>query len=493
MRLRPAAPLVALLAFALCMLFVASPVAAQPSTPAGQRFQATGSGHAIPRRVSTTTVPQTHNNGRGIVRSPLPAPASAIRGPHIPAAHQGAVAVRPPLNATGVTVHASFAGQGNTGWTPSDANAVAGPSNVVETVNEQWAIYGRTGGQQYVTTFNSWFGQSGSLFDPKVVYDVWGGRFIMLVDTGSSVLVSVSDQSSAFGGWCNYTFPTIAGFADYPQLGVDYNGVYFGVNMYNSSNWHELFSANRTQMEACQTVNYLYWSNLRNPDNSTAFTIVPAVAYSYGGSTEYLVESYAGGGCKLTFWRLTGSSLASSDIGTLCYSPPSPAAQKGSAGTIETLDNRLYRASYLNGRVDVALTGAYNWGNGNNNSVVWWFKINASNASLYQQGGFGYAGYWYFFPGFTEDSNGNAIVVYNASGLSTYVNIWYVAMNTGGGIVSNNALVWGNSYYGTSGTARWGDYQSAWLDPTSYTQVWICGQYAAATNSWGTWLGDVSY
>jgi len=408
----------------------------------------------------------------------------------VPVARQGAIAIKPLVKkgAPNIVSYASFVGQGNTGWQPSDSNAAGGPSNVVETVNEQWAIYGRTGGQQYTTSFNTWFGKSGSLFDPKIEYDPWGGRFIMLVDSGSSILISVARQSSAFGNWCNYTFTTVSGFADYPQLGVDYNGIYFGVNMYNSSYYNELFNANRSQMENCQTVNYWYWSNLNDASGNHAFTIVPAVGHSYAGY-EYLVNSEAGGGCALTLWLMSGSSLYKYNIGTLCYSPPPPAAQKGSAGTIETLDNRLFQANYLNGLVDVALTGAYNWGSGNN-SVVWWFKIN-TNATLNAQGGFGYAGYWYFFPGFEQDSNGNAVIVYNSSSASSYVNIWYIGLLSNNTLEGNSALAWGNSYYGTSGTARWGDYQSAQLDPTNSTQIWICGQYAAATSSWGTWLGDV--
>jgi hypothetical protein len=47
------------------------------------------------------------------------------------------------------------------------------------------------------------------------------------------------------------------------------------------------------------------------------------------------------------------------------------------------------------------------------------------------------------------------------------------------------------SYNGTSGTNRWGDYQSAWLDPNAGATVWITGQYANGTNTWGTRVARV--
>jgi hypothetical protein len=471
----------------------AAPVASASLQPSahGHSSQISGSGHAQAMPVNTSLVPQTRTSVTGPQH---PALASTVKDPAVPLASHGAVAVASPAKtgiSPAVTVNSSFGGSGNTGWNPSDSTNAGGPSNIVETVNEQFTISDRTGNAQFSTTFQSWFGATGSIFDPRIVYDVWGGRFIMIVDTGTSILLSVSDQSSALGGWCNYSFGTITGFADYPSLGVDYNGVYFSVNMFNSSNTNELFELSRTQIESCSSANFTFWSNLIDSTGASAFTIAPADGFSFAGS-EYLVSSRPGGACSLTLWVLTGTSLVNYNIGTLCYSPPGAASQLGSAATIETLDNRLYSANYLNGQVDVSLTGAYNWGGGNVNSVAWWFKIN-TNATLAQQGGFGLSGYWYFFPAMEQDGNGNAIIVYNSSSASSYVNVWYIALSAAGGIASNNALATGASAQGTSGTTRWGDFQSARLDPTDYTQIWICGQVAAGGGVWGTWNGDVSY
>jgi hypothetical protein len=473
--------------------------AAAPQAPPTDELRVTpsGTGSVTPNRhvASPLFVQQDHATAGGIAPARLRDTSSPVSNQ--PIASSGAVAAAPPRVPVAIPATASFgsfAGQGQTGWDPSDSNGAAGPYNYVETVNEQWAIYGLGGGQQYSASFNHWFGVSSNPFDPHVVYDPWGGRFIMIADTGSSILLSVSDQSNAFGGWCNYTFPTIAGFADFPELGVDDNGVYFSVNMYNSSNHSELFSLPRTSVEKCASFNYLYWSNLVDAAGNYAFSIAPATGQTYA-STEYLVNSEANGGCSLTLWRLTGGSLSRNYIGTLCYSPPSAASQKGTSVKVDTGDSRIAQADYRNGYVSVALTGAYNWGSGNVNSVDWYFKINATAATLAAQHGAGSPGIWYFDPAIAQDNGGNAVVVYNSSGAAYYVNIWYLGLDSGLVLHDNNALAWGQNadtvIDPNFGTARWGDYESARPDPLDASKIWLNGQYAAALNTWGTRIGKI--
>ena len=38
---------------------------------------------------------------------------------------------------------------------------------------------------------------------------------------------------------------------------------------------------------------------------------------------------------------------------------------------------------------------------------------------------------------------------------------------------------------------RWGDYLSAALDPENQYNIWLFSEYAAATNTWGTWLTEI--
>ncbi len=454
----------------------------------GNNIKARGQERVSPRRVSTKTVPQVKDSRHGKVPA---RPAPGRQHARVPAPSVKRIS----LSKRNLTINTSFEGQSNTGWAPSDSNGAAGLYNYIETVNEQFEIYSRDGTSQYGTSFNAWYGQSGSLFDPKVIWDDRGERFIFLVDTGSSLLVSVAQQVDGIGNYCSYAFPTLANyFADYPQLGVDRDGIYFSANMYPNVNGDpftsELFFANRGQMESCQTTQYNFWTNLNNPDGSAAFAIVPAVEHTPAGNVEYLVNSYPGGGCQLTLWQLSSDgSLSNVTVTTQCYGPPPPAAQVGSSGTIETLDNRLYQASYLDGTLVLSTVGSYDWGDGNGQAgIVEWFEINPSVAQVIQQGAFGAPGYWLFFPAMEQNTMGRVVFVFNTSGPNNDPSIWTVSDC----LCDTAALASGSGYYGTNGTARWGDYQSAWLDPKFSTgAVFITGQYANGTNSWSTRIGRI--
>lgn len=460
--------------------------AAAPIGATSQRsrsFSSSGQGTVTPKEVSTLTTPQIPGKGHGSV-SYLPAPGSHANVP----SPQNVVRVPAPINAN-LTTNTKFVGQAENGFQPSDTNGAGGLNNYVETVNEQWAVYSRTGSQQFETNFNTWFGVSGSIFDPVVQWDKTGKRFIFIVDTGSSLLLSVAKQTNGIGNYCNYTFPTPSGnFADYEKLGVDSDGVYFSTNLYvnNLFSSNELFFANRTQLESCATVNYTTWSKLKNPDGSVAFAIVPARQDSSSSHIEYLVNAYPGGACQLTLWSLTSSaSLTNTSVSTQCYSPPPPAKQLGSSGTIDTGDNRLYQANFLNGLLTLNTVGSHDFGDGNGTvGIVEWFVLNASSATVFNQGSFGTPGFWLFYPATILNSAGHMLFVYSASGKTIHPSVWYVNQTLSG----TKTLASGAGFYGTSGTARWGDYQSAWLDPvtTSANSIWITGQYAKANNLWGT-------
>lgn len=488
------AALLMITAFTLPAAAASATLPARPGTP----------GPAAPaHRISTLQTPRSVGNGPPVVIPYHPGPPSLYNpGP----AHHGATAVQPPSgiqpNTSGGV---SFAGQGPTNYTPADASAADGTQNLVQVVNAQWSAYDFTGSSLFTPTFQNWFGVSGTVSDPHVLFDPSnGGHFVFILTTGTSILMSVSQQASATGNWCNYTFATASGyFADFPELGINENttttgtGLYVSTNLLqNGSSTPELLSIDRSEVESCQGVSWYYWTNLKNADGSTAFTVAPAITGSGNFSpTEYLVDSYSGGGCALNIWHLSGSTLSGpQSVGTNCYSPASPAAQAGSSATLSTEDCRLLQAhSSDDGYLETSLTGAYDWGGGNVNSVIWWFKIDPSGPSVHQQGGFGGSGLWYFYPAMMADPSGYAIFVYAVSGSSIDPSVWYIGLNTDGSLSINSlALANGTSPYGTSGVQRWGDYFSAVQDPNGATSsksgIDITGMYATGGN-WATWLG----
>lgn len=287
-----------------------------------------------------------------------------------------------------------------------------------------------------------------------------------------------------------------------PQLGVSNNYIYFAVNLYNDASFSTfrhaaLYAYNKQQMLSCQSADGYTWGDLRNADGTLAFNLAPSVSITPPAATHYAVSSRQGGGCSLSLWTVdetTPPALSVRNVNTLCYVPPPAAGQQGSSANLDLGDNRIHGSVFYNGRLETALHGRWDWGNGNVNSVVWWFRLDPANGSLLQQGGFGNTGIWYFFPAMQQDSAGNSIFVFGISGAAYFPSLWVLGVDPTGSLNPTVALKWGEGPYGTSGSVRWGDYFSASLDPNNTARVWVGGEYATGDSSkWGTWIGEASY
>lgn len=474
------------LLLSMTLLWSALPAGATSGTAQQKHyFQPSGHGVAIPAEISTATTPQMPDT-QSAVNGPAIHHAAQIQPAVVPAAKQ-VIPVAPPTSIDSK----AFAGMPDSGTRPADANGAGGSLNYFETVNHHLAIFSRSGTAQYNTTFDTWFSYPANypLFDPNVVWDGLGHRFIFVVDTGASLLLSVAKQANALGKFCNYKLPTTQTTgADFDKLGVNDTGIYASVNFINSNGVvvsNELFYASRTLLENCGKLTYTYWTGLTNPDNSIAQAIVPAVQNASTSGIEYLVSAYPAGACKLTLWTSDGTHLSNTDITTQCYSPPPPAPEKGSSATINPDDSSLSHVSYSNGLLTMATQSSYDWGDGNGpEGIVAWFVLNPATASVLKQGSFGTPGVWLLYPAAVRNSAGNMLFVYNASGPKVDPSIWYVNQTFKNAV----ALARSTSYYQKNGEAPWGDYQSAWLDTSGSNpnEVWITGQYAQSKTTWST-------
>lgn len=491
-----------------CMLFTASLLV--PATPAGAQSQppeiapsATRASDQPARLISTASVPQARSAGQQKVQ-PKPVLPSAPGGS--PATPRGrAVSVPAPSQITPSTSSGTtFVGQSDTGVEPADPQAAAGPQHVVETVNEQFAIYDRAGNQLYTTTFQNWFNQQVDLKDPQVIYDPWGGRFIFIVDAnGNGVWLSISQTSSAIGNSCTWLYAGYNiganNYTDRPRIGVDNQGIYWGYNVLelgsNTFIKSELWAASRSSLESCSgspTANI--WDNLTRPDGSPADSPQPTVAYSTA-AFQYILSSYGGGGCSLTLWKMTGVTLLSSAqaVPSQCYAPANPAAQQGSSETIAVGGTDLAQATLSpQGTIDATLTCNNDWGGGNVNAVVCWFKVDPSAGAMRTQGSFGTAGIWWYYSAMQEDAAGNAIFVADISSPSHYLSVWYVSLSPDNVLSSTTLALASGAAADADGDnpERWGDFSSAMLDPTDHTKIWICSSYVDAASHWGTWIGQ---
>lgn len=479
----------------------------------------------LPQVVNTASMPASSNSAptsETAEPAPLLDNRQTVTSPPIP--NSGALADAPsgsggssgvqPLN---TTVKTGFTGIADTGHFPADSNGAAGTSDVVETVNQKWQAFTQAGAAETnLTDLPAWFSTQEGLTDPHVVFDSLFGRYVM-VDLGpEGIWLSTSQQSGAVGNWCNYHFDGRANgafpsnySADYPSIGLSVNFVNVSMNIFDGSGnfqYSRIFTIDRSTVESCQTTSWVYWYNLSDPqsgvfgtdvNDQAAFTISPAEQDQSANAT-YLIDSYSGGGCNMTLWTMVGTTVAQTNLGltgqkisTQCYSSPVTGQQKGSSVTVGGGDARIRQAELRNNVLSFSLGGSYNWNCDGADDVAYWFNVNPTGGQIVSQGILGAPCYYYYFPAMQTMADGSFIIAYDYSSTNDYLSEAVIGYDTHAAPESNLTVAGGSGPYTTTGgascgCARWGDYSSARIDPSNGQQAWAVGEFATASNTWGT-------
>jgi hypothetical protein len=120
------------------------------------------------------------------------------------------------VTATSPIVLASYQGIHHTAFIPPDPVIAAGPYNVLEAVNSTFYIRDKSGNLLKSIDVGKWFETTlpgANPFDPRLQYDHFAGRWIMLWHhesvnpPSSSYLLSVSDDENPLGNWSNWALP----------------------------------------------------------------------------------------------------------------------------------------------------------------------------------------------------------------------------------------------------------------------------------------------
>lgn len=423
---------------------------------------------------------------------------------------------------------ASFDGIPQTAWMPPDNTIGVGPSNVLAAVNADLAGYSRAGAQQFrwanmTTLFSPVMPPNASLFDPRVAYDHYANRWIVVVAArrqnppGSWIMVGVSQGTDPAGPYWIWALDSALdgatltnNWADFPMLGFDTRGIYLGLSMFaigGGFQYAKIRILNKAELYAGGTGTshlmrwYDFWG-LRNPDGSLAFTVQPAVHFRRrgGNPSAFLVNALWPSGASLTLWTLssplafwTGGTpgLAATAVACRSYDLPPDAIQQGTDVRIETNDSRLLNAvfQYAGGvrRLWTCQTSRHTWpGESEARSAVQWYEIDVPTASVVQQNRYGVAGSYYYFPAIHTDASRNAHLVFGRSGASEFAQLRQTGrrVNDAQGSLQGSALIQAGQGIYTRG--RWGDYFGICRDPADTSQVWMYGEYAGTGDTWAT-------
>jgi hypothetical protein len=394
---------------------------------------------------------------------------------------------------------------------------------------------------QYENSLKGFFaGLVGTLgtecFDPKVVYDQYANRFVVVtlertndalgVMTGSRILVAVSKAADPNLGWWRFAINSmllIAGtnyWADFPGIAIDDKAVYITNNMFSITPPYPGVGSRLWIINKAPTYG--------GPDNNIAFAVYDAIGAAGGVQTTAMPTHMWGplpagtGGNALGTYLVSYSGLnaagieavqfieVGNPIGVPVFTLAQPsvgnmdsnggqtdALQLGSATRrLETNDRRAQNAVWRNGQIFLAANCMPPAGDPNaGEATAHWWRFNcpgpAAGITLADQGNAGSedlgANTWTWFPNVQVDCNLNMAIGFAASNSAIYGGAYYATRMFGdppGTVGPTCTLQLGLDLYirtfstSTTATSRWGDYSGLALCPLDEATFWIYNEYA---------------
>jgi hypothetical protein len=444
---------------------------------------------------------------------------------------------------------------------PPDPIAAAGPSHVISVVNTSIHWYTKAGVTEYsqrlgknaLTAAGSFFEVLSPLtptFDPKVIYDQYDGRFVVVtlertdVSNGDSlntsrILIAVSDNGDPNGIWYFYAIDSkisingIDHWADYPGLGLDDDAIYLTYNMYEFNadggdfGGVRLWIFNKNQLYSGEALSI----NVYDPFTASGaenFASVAQPAHMFGtvpGNVGTFLTYYSGlsNGVSefvgvirvddpLGIPSFTNQFVFIGDIDNTATTTLPDAPQKDTSVTIEVNDRRTLNAVWRDNYLWVTTTLLPSTGSDINQTTAYWFKINTTNINALFISDYGPVGgediaesTYTFFPSLAVNGNGDMIIGFAASAPTIYAGAYFAGRSSTdppGTIGPSGILRSGEDYYirkfgGEKN--RWGDYSGICVDPSDDGIFWVFNEYARSRGNlfsgedgrWGTAFGQI--
>ena len=474
---------------------------------------------------------------RGYVSRVSSAERVALRGgPRIPGRRVPAASARTALAPVD---ELDFDGiPGNETIAPSDTVGAGGASRLVTAVNVRYAVYDKSAtpllGPASIKALFPGLPGAAFVFDPKVVYDHYRDRFVLVAVAGrfgfrprAWILVAGIPDATAedTSTWCRRKINAdqVPGdgkvWGDYPGLGFDQERIYITTNQFTFGDlfrYAQILSLRKTGLYDCDKPlrkKVFARNQTRDPEGTPAFTIQPAVTETDTGrdpaqfllsfqDTELCRPGSIPCGRRLTIWRIAerrqGLRLRKRSVGTGLQLVAPLGTQKGGdddCGDITTCwdtgDLRLINAFYDADRG--FLYGAHAVSNPETpdaylESVVRWYELDVTpwrQATVSRKGLVARDNRDAGWPVVVTDGPGNILITYSragAPGTGEYLSAYGASVGPASNSPEVTLLRAGEAtYIETRGFSpqRWGDYNGINRDPIDPTDVWMVNQIAA--------------
>lgn len=406
---------------------------------------------------------------------------------------------------------------------PPDFDIAVGPNHVITVDNGRFRIWDKSGNLIKNISSDQWFASTfpgASTFDPKIKYDHFNNRWILVLLHQSDApqvgkfLLSVSDDGDPLGTWYNWSTPSnvygsanSGSWGDYQGVGFDANAIYLTSNNFffgSSFQGCRIRIYDKAQLYA-NNAGPLGWTDLWNitipPGGGTsAFGIRPAIVYGNPSEYYFLCHSSFGSGTAVYLYKLsnptTSPTMTAVSVPVATYFSPPNANQQGGGSPL--LDgggfNFRHEPTYRNG----FLWGVHAVSDGTGFSSVRYVKINVATNTAVEDFRFGDPQHYHTYPAMGVDEDMNLLFTFSRSANNEFMGAYYSSRlnsdppNT---IDATRILQPGKAnYVKTFGDTRnrWGDYNGAFVDPSDQKNFWVFTEYAETPiNTWAGWIGNI--
>ncbi len=411
-----------------------------------------------------------------------------------------------------------FEGNIYNGYNPSDNTlAISNEGWMVSVVNSSVSFYNEDGSNtlnsEDLNTFYSYLNFPDYFFNPRVLFDPVGGKFILITLHGktpetSRIIISFSFSQNPADGWWTYTFDDIAGstgtWMNDLQTGVSAEDLFVAGNLYETSGALSnsiILQLDKEQGFEGQNLSYSYWGNVVNETGQAVGSITPVshgLEEGYGPGI-YLLASKADGGSDLLLFEIdndNGNSplLFRYTIQVSPYSPGNNGTQPGTSKLLNVGDCRIQSAFFADGLIHYVHHDRFIDGS---NGIRYGKLDPVSQNNAAQL--FGQSGNTYAFPAIAPFFNGignfNTVLMgfcRTSSSVFPQFNVVTIAED-----FSSSALVsvktGATSITTPAGSiVPWGHYSGISRRHNSLIpSVWVLGSYGKS-NQYGNWVAEVA-
>ncbi|MEI6174294.1 MAG: T9SS type A sorting domain-containing protein [Bacteroidota bacterium] len=416
----------------------------------------------------------------------------------------------------------NFEGQ-ESGYRPSDDNGTVGKNHYMQTMNDTYAIYDKTG--RLVagpTPMNLLFGNKPGANrndgDPVILYDEQADRWLATefsVPKGGApnyILMAVSSTNDPTGTWYPYSFQADI-MPDYPHFGVWQDGYYMGDN--NTDGGKDTYVYERSKMLVGDTTaRMVAFKNPYRPGGTGGFRVVPPVdndgPFAPAGSPGIYIaindDASSGTIDQLWIYELAvdWTNTTASTFNRVQQLNVEPfnsnfgsswenIRQKGTTQKVDAVSNIIMNVpQYRNfgSYQTIVCCHSVNIDQKGRAGVRWYeLRKTGSDWSIRQQGTYAPDTNSRWMGSIMLNGSNTIGLGYSISSEGEYPGIRYCGQSATAYLAGNSILdiaedtIWvGNtSQSGGSSPERWGDYTSLSVDPSDDQTFWYTNQYATSS------------